>query len=313
MLARDWDVIAVDDLSGGEVGNVPQPAEFYEVDIRDDRTVGYLFEEAQPDAVVHCAAYAAEGLSHWIRRQNYEINLIGSANLINESVRHSVKRFVFTSSMAVYGSAEPPFGEAMTPFPEDPYGIAKAAVEADLRCAGDMWGLPWVVFRPHNVYGPRQNIADRYRNVVGIFMRQAMLNEPLTVYGDGEQTRAFSYIGDVAPVIADAVTAPCVGRIFNVGGDVPFTINELARGVLETIGRPLDMVKHLPTRYEVTNAFCAHYALREVFDVPRPTPLAEGLAEMAAWARARPMRASPWAPDYELTEKMPAVWRNIGE
>ena len=174
----------------------------------DHEPLAALFEAERFDYVYHLAAYAAEGLSHFIRRFNYRDNLIGSVNLINEAVKHDVKCFVFTSSIAVYGAGQLPMDEAMIPLPEDPYGISKYAVELDLRAAHEMFGLNYVIFRPHNVYGEGQNLGDRYRNVLGIFMNQIMQGLPLTIFGDGEQTRAFSYISDVAPYIARSVEVP---------------------------------------------------------------------------------------------------------
>jgi len=131
--------------------------------------------------------------------------LIGSINLINASVNHNVKCFVFTSSIAVYGAGQSPMNEAMIPVPEDSYGIAKLAVEQELRVTHEMFGLNYVIFRPHNVYGERQNIGDRYRNVVGIFMNQILKGEAMTIFGDGTQQRAFTHIDDVAPIIAECV------------------------------------------------------------------------------------------------------------
>src|SRR5207237_833444 len=115
--------------------------------------INRVFSEYQFDYVYHLAAYAAEGLSHFIRRFNYQNNLIGSINLINESIKHKIKSFVFTSSIAVYGKGQLPMHEGLTPLPEDPYGVAKLAVEQDLKCAHEMFGLNYVIFRPHNVYG----------------------------------------------------------------------------------------------------------------------------------------------------------------
>ena len=184
--ARGHDVVALDDFSGGFADNVPDGARFV-------RGVGHRRRPhrrsssttEQFDYVYHLAAYAAEGLSHFIRRFNYTNNVIGSVNLINESVRHDVKRFVFTSSIAVYGAGQLPMTEDLVPQPEDPYGVAKYAVELDLRAAHEMFGLEYTIFRPHNVYGERQNIGDKYRNVVGIFMNQLMKGEAMTVFGDG--------------------------------------------------------------------------------------------------------------------------------
>src|SRR5712692_4831885 len=225
-------VVALDDLSGGFEDNVPNGASFVRGSILDHELIDRLFSQFHFTYVYHLAAYAAEGLSHFIKRFNYNNNLIGSINLINASVNHGVKCFVFTSSIAVYGAGQSPMNESMTPIPEDPYGIAKLAVEQELRVTHEMFGLDYVIFRPHNVYGERQNIGDRYRNVVGIFMNQLLKGEPMTIFGDGEQERAFTHINDVAPVIAESINFPeARNQIFNVGADVPFSVNSLAETV----------------------------------------------------------------------------------
>src|SRR5918994_2042524 len=162
LAADGHDVVVVDDLSGGFTDNVPVGCTFVQGSVSDPSFVERLFEQHRFDYVFHLAAYAAEGLSHFIRRFNYTNNVIGSVTLINEAVRYDVKCFVFTSSIAVYGSAQPPMTEATVPEPEDPYGIAKYAVEQDLRASLEMFGLNHIVFRPHNVYGEYQNLGDRY-------------------------------------------------------------------------------------------------------------------------------------------------------
>src|SRR5260370_31407178 len=174
------------------------------------------------------AAYAAEGLSHFIKRFNYNNNLIGSVNLINACVNYGVNCLVFTSSIAVYGAGQAPMREDMVPIPEDSYGIAKLAVEQELKVSREMFGLDYVIFRPHNVYSDRQNIGDRYRNVVGIFMNQILRGEPMTIFGDGTQIRAFTHIDDVAPIIAECIDYPKPrNETFNVGADVPHPGNQL--------------------------------------------------------------------------------------
>ena len=218
-------VIAVDDLSGGFTANLPPDQHgrltFVRGDVGNVSFVEELWEEWGPfEAVYHLAAYAAEGMSHFIRHFNYRNNLLASIALLNAAIRHRTHTFVFTSSIAVYGALTPPFTESHTPHPEDPYGIAKYAFELDLQAAHAMFGMRYVIFRPHNVYGPHQNVIDRYRNVIGIFISHIMRGLPLPVFGDGLQTRAFSYIDDVAPVIA---VAPWVdgaaNEVFNVGVD----------------------------------------------------------------------------------------------
>src|SRR5205085_1684644 len=127
--------------------------------------------------------------------------------------------------------------EDLVPQPEDPYGISKYAFELDLRAGREMFGINYVIFRPHNVYGERQNIADKYRNVVGIFMNQVLRGEPMTIFGDGKQTRAFTHVDDVAPVIARAIRTPeAYNGTFNIGADLPYTVNDLATEVARALG-----------------------------------------------------------------------------
>ncbi len=202
LVTMGYHVVALDDLSGGFERNIAKGVKFVKLDICDYKSLAELFEIEKFDYIFHLAAYAAEGLSHFIRRFNYNNNLLGSVNLINLSVIYKVKRFVFTSSIAVYGSNQLPFSEGTVPQPEDPYGIAKYAVELDLRAAHEMFGLDYTIFRPHNVYGERQNIADKYRNVIGIFMNNILVGKELPIFGDGNQTRAFTYIKNVSRPIA---------------------------------------------------------------------------------------------------------------
>jgi UDP-glucose 4-epimerase len=284
LLAQGHDVVVLDDLSGGFRENVPAGARLVEGSILDRALIEALFREHRFAYVFHLAAYAAEGLSHFIKHFNYRNNLIGSVNLINAAVNHDVRGFVFTSSIAVYGRAPLPMTEEATPQPEDSYGIAKYAVELELRATHEMFGLPYIIFRPHNVYGEHQNIGDRYRNVIGIFMNQILQGQPMTIFGDGTQTRAFSYIADVAPVIARSIELPeASNQIFNVGADTPYTVNELAEVVAGAMGVRAD-VTHLPARNEVQHAFSSHEKARRVFgeiEIARNLP--------PSWAQGNPM------------------------
>jgi UDP-glucose 4-epimerase len=307
-LALGHEVTVVDDLSGGFVDNVPEGATFVKADVADAAAVRDLFSRNDFDFVYHLAAYAAEGLSHFIRRFNYTNNLIGSVNLINAAVNSSVRCFVFTSSIAVYGPGQVPMTEDMHPEPEDPYGIAKYAVELDLASAHRMFGLDYVVFRPHNVYGEGQNIADRYRNVIGIFMNQVMQGLPMTIFGDGEQTRAFSYIADIAPVIASSVDVPAgYNQVFNVGADIPYTVNELAAVVAETFGVKAEC-EYLPARKEVVHAYSSHDRVRSTFG-ERPTVLLlDGVGRMAAWAKEAGPRPASRFGAIEVSRNLPPSW-----
>jgi UDP-glucose 4-epimerase len=307
-LALGHEVIVLDDLSGGFEDHIPAGAIFIQGSVSDDKLVTSLFEEYRFDYVYHLAAYAAEGLSHFIRRFNYNNNLIGSINLINESIKHKIKCFVFTSSIAVYGAGQLPMREEMTPMPEDPYGVSKYAVELDLKAAHEMFGLNYVVFRPHNVYGENQNIGDKYRNVIGIFMNQIMQGQPLTIFGDGEQTRAFSYIDDVAIPITNSVNIPAAyNQVFNIGADKPYTVNELVKVVGECFSVQPD-VTHLQARNEVMHAYSDHTKAHSIFGKGSGVSLLDGIKVMAAWAEKVGARKSKEFENIEIYEKLPQGW-----
>lgn len=302
-------VFVLDDLSGGFIDNIPLNTTFIRGSVADENLVQSLFEQFRFDYVFHLAAYAAEGLSHFIRKFNYENNLIGSVNLINASVNYETKCFVFTSSIAVYGKNQLPMHEELTPKPEDPYGVAKLAVERDLEIAHNMFGLPYIIFRPHNVFGERQNIGDKYRNVIGIFMNQIMQGQPMTVFGDGKQTRAFSYIQDIVPIIAESILCPeAHNQIFNVGAEKEYSVKELALIVAEAMGVEPN-ITYLEKRDEVEHAYASHEKAKRTFGHRDLTDLCEGINRMAAWVKQRGHKQSRKFSSLEITKKLPEIWR----
>lgn len=308
-LKLGFKVLATDDLSGGFIENVPVGCEFVQGDLRDAAFVASLWKERRFDVVYHLAAYAAEGLSHFVRRFNYDTNLLASINLLNEAVNNGVKTYVFTSSIAVYGKGQTPMTEGMVPQPEDPYGISKYAMELDLKAAHEMFGMDFIIFRPHNVYGERQNIADKYRNVIGIFMNQVLQGQPMTIFGDGTQTRAFSHVDDVAPIIARSPLVPeAKNEVFNVGADTPYTVNVLAEEIATAMGGACH-VRHLEARNEVLHAFSDHSKVNRVFQPPAPIGLREGIERMVAWVRAK----GPCTPvkfgNIEIEKNLPPSWK----
>lgn len=309
-LDRGDAVVALDDLSGGFAENVPAGAEFIRGSINDAALVNKLFDEHRFDYVYHLAAYAAEGLSHFIRVFNYQNNLLGSMNLINAAVNgQTVRRFVFTSSIAVYGAGQTPMSEETTPTPEDPYGVAKYAVELDLKAAHEMFGLDYTIFRPHNVYGENQNIGDRYRNVVGIFMNQVMQGQPMPVFGDGLQTRAFTHIDDVAPLLVNCVDNDRArNMVFNVGSEEPRTVLDVAMAVAKAFEIEPN-IKHLPARNEVVHAFSTSARCEDVFGKRKTIPLEEGVERMAKWAKQHgPRKTLPFT-GIEVERNLPPSWR----
>ena len=311
LLEAGHEVVALDDLSGGFADNVDPHARFVEGSVTDPDLINELFAAERFDHVYHLAAYAAEGLSHFIKRFNYTNNVIGSVNLINASVNHDVDCFVFTSSIAVYGAGQLPMTESLRPEPEDSYGIAKFSVEQELAVSRAMFGLDYVIFRPHNVYGELQNIGDRYRNVLGIFINQIMQGEPLSIFGDGEQTRAFSYVGDIVPAIAAAPhTEGARGQVFNVGADTPYSVNALADTVCHAMGVPEHPVIHHDARNEVKHAFSDHSKVHDVFGAPPATSLEDGVGRMVEWAREHGPREANRFSNIEILKNLPPSWRD---
>jgi len=310
LIDMGYNVIGLDDLSGGFIENVNPNTAFIQGSINDVGLINKIFLKYNFDFVFHLAAYAAEGLSHFIKKFNYENNLIGSINLINASVNANVKCFVFTSSIAVYGSNQLPMTEVTVPLPEDPYGIAKYAVEMDLKEAKEMFGLNYIIFRPHNVYGERQNVGDKYRNVLGIFMNQIMQKKPLTIFGDGEQTRAFSYIDDVAPIIAKSITREiCFNEIFNIGADIPYSVNSLAKVIAEAMNIKCD-INYLDARKEVVDAYSSHEKVKAVFaDLIQGVSIEEGVKKMLKWVKENGAKESKKFEHIEVFKNLPSSWK----
>jgi len=304
----DCSVIGIDNLNSGYIENVDKRVKFYAIDLNSDK-LDDIFEEHKPDYVFHFAAYAAEGLSPFIRKYNYTNNLVSTAGVVNNCIKHDVKRLVFTSSMAVYGKGKPPFKETDLPDPIDPYGVAKLACEKDIQIAGTQHGLDWCIIRPHNVYGVKQNIWDKYRNVLGIWMFQHLNNKPMTIFGDGEQKRAFSYIDDcLEPFWKAAIDPRASKQIINVGGTKEITINEASKALREVVGG--GEVVYLEQRHEVKHAHPTWQKSVELLDYKDTTTLKDGLTAMWEWAKKQPKRKQFIWEKYEIEKGIYSFWKN---
>jgi UDP-glucose 4-epimerase len=305
----EYTIIGIDDLSGGYKENVNNNVIFYNIDINDNTQLKTIFNNHQPDYVFHFAAYAAEGLSPFIRTYNYQNNLIATANIVNECIRHSVKRLVFTSTMAVYGYGEGGiFHEDMQRNPIDPYGVAKAACERDIEIANEQHGLDYCIIRPHNVYGAKQNIWDKYRNVLGIWMYCHLNKQPITIYGDGTQQRAFSYIDDVlAPLWNAAILPEASKQIINLGGVYEYSINEAADTLLQIFGTGKKI--YLEKRHEVHTAIPTYQKSIDILRFEHETNLKEGLEKMWSWAQQQPTRDRFIWPSYEIDNGLYSFWK----
>ena len=302
-------VIGIDNLSGGYLENIHDKVIFHELDLANNLPSD-LFDKYKFDYVFHLAAYAAEGLSPFIRKFNYDNNLRATASIVNECIKHNVKRLIFTSSMAVYGHGKNKvFDETQIPNPIDPYGVAKYACELDIKIAGDQHDLDWTILRPHNVYGPNQNIWDKYRNVLGIWMYQQLNRKPMTIYGDGKQTRAFSYIDDcLEPMWKSAINDKCSKEIINLGGIESNSIIE-ANEILKTVIGDGKTV-FLESRHEVNHAVPTFKKSVDLLDYKHLTNLKLGLTEMWDWAKKQPKRKQFIWPNFELDEGIYSFWKN---
>lgn len=300
-------VVGVDNLSGGYRSNVHEKVIFRQVDIGDTESMEYLFNKHKFDIVYHFGAYAAEALSPFIRKFNYINNLVATANVVNLCIKYNIGRLVFTSSMAVYGHGILPFNESAPRNPIDPYGVAKSACEMDIEIAGDQHGLDYCIIRPHNVYGYNQCIWDSYRNFIGIAMYKSLVGDPITVYGDGLQTRAFSEMSDILlPLWNAGVSSRASRQIINLGGTKESTILETATIVSKLSGAK---IIHLPPRHEVRHAYSTHEKSENILGYKHTTSLHDGIANMWEWAQRQPKRERFIWSQYELEKGVYDYWK----
>jgi UDP-glucose 4-epimerase len=302
------EIVGIDDLSGGYKENINPKVEFWQMNLVQ-YPIENCFEVNKFDYVFHFAAYAAEGLSPFIRQHNYENNLIATTRIINQCIKNNVKRLVFTSTLAVYGHGYGGiFDEKQQQAPIDPYGIAKYACEMDIQIAGEQHGLDWCIIRPHNVYGIKQNIWDKYRNVLGIWMYQHINNLPTTIFGDGNQTRAFSYIDDsIEPLWNAAIKPKASKQIINLGGIEEYSILEANTILREIMG--CDKVEFLEQRHEVKHSIPTFQKSIDILEFKHKTSLKEGLQQMWNWAQQQPIRDRFIWPSYELDKGIYKFWK----
>jgi UDP-glucose 4-epimerase len=308
-LKSGHEVIGIDDLSGGYVENIDPSINFFERNLIDSESIDNIFSVTKPDFVYHFAAYAAVGVSPFIRNFNYTNNVVASANVINGCINHNTKKIVFSSSMDVYGSQSSPFTEDMRPMPEDPYGIAKYSVEQDLESAQRFFGLRYTIVRPHNVFGIYQNIWDKYRNVLGIWIRQTLSGQPITIYGDGSQIRSFSDIKYYMEPF-DKLMDQGDSEIYNLGADSKISIIDAAKKFCEvanSLGHKTQIV-HLEPRYEVHVAYCDHTKAKQHLGFKDETKFEDLIAEMFAWAASQPNHPVKMM-KYEVDKKMYGFWK----
>lgn len=309
-------VYGVDDLSGGYLDNVNPKSFFTKLDLRDKKKTSALVTKIKPELIFHLAADATEGRSQFTPISCTERNYLAYLNLLVPAIQYGIKKVILTSSMSVYGSQKPPFTEDMDRKPDDIYGISKAAMERATEILSSVHGFKYVIIRPHNVYGPGQNLLDPYRNVVAIFINCLLNNKNFYIYGDGEQKRAFSYIDDFTPfIIKAAFLEEAKGEIFNIGPVQEVTINELVHIVLNVFfpdGRVPEHLKpkHLPPRpMEVKEAWCTVNKAEKILGYKTKVSLEEGVRKMIEWAKRKGPQKFHYLDTLEIVNKnTPLTW-----
>jgi len=291
-LVSEYEVYGVDDMSGGFWRNVNPKSRFIKLDLRQKQATEQYIGQVRPEIVFHLAADATEGRSQFTPVACTERNLMAYLHTLIPAIRYGLRKVVLASSMSVYGAQTPPFDEEMPLQPEDVYGVSKAAMEQITRILSEVHGFTYTVIRPHNVYGPRQNIADPYRNVIGIFVNCLLNNKAFYIYGDGEQRRAFTYINDFTPyMLKAAFDDRCNGEVINIGPREEVTINRLADLVLSLFYAGKDTPDHIRPIYlparpkEVRDAYCTDEKARRLLGYRTTVKLEDGIRRMIEWAK----------------------------
>ena len=311
MLELGHEVSGNDNLIGGYRDNVNPKVEFFEIDCCDRDKLVEAMKGA--DVVIHAAATAHEGLSvfspDFITRNIFQ----ASVSTISAAIANKVKRFVYCTSMARYGDQEIPFVETQTPKPVDPYGIAKVAGEEVLKALCETHGMEWNIAVPHNIVGPRQRYDDPFRNVMSIMINRNLQGKPAIIYGDGLQTRCFSYVGDCIFCLEKMALDPnIVGQIINIGPDEgTITVKELAKLVAKECNVTEDPI-HMPDRpREVKHAMCSANKARELLNYSTTVDVKQAIKETANWIRSRGSKEFDYSFPLEIVnDKTPKTWKD---
>lgn len=308
LVEKGEEVYGVDNFSGGERENYSGDYEMFVIDLAIASQVERVIKKIKPQIIFHLASCAREGASAFQPLYVSQTNYQAFMNLIEPAINYGMKKIIFTSSMAVYGNQTPPFSEDMSMRPADVYGVNKSAIEQTIELLADIHEFDYVILRPHNVFGSRQSLTDKFRNVVAIFMNRIMRNEPLYIYGDGKQERAFSYIEDSLPSFIRALAVR--NEIINVGGRHKTSLNHLAGLVCEA----MDVSNNYPREYlpqrprEVKYAYSTYKKSERLLGYKEKIGYEEGIIKMAVWAMEK--GAQEWTNEKLPLQnsKMPKTW-----
>lgn len=313
LLSLGHSVVGVDNFVGGYKDNINRlPRYFFvEVDITDLRVMTELLRNK--DVIYHCAALAYEGLSVFSPVAVTQSVVMGSVTVMTAAVRAGVKRVVNCSSMARYGQQKPPFTENYFPCPIDPYGVAKVTAEVQMNLLSETHGVEVVHAVPHNIVGPRQKYNDPYRNVASIMTNLMLQGKRPIIYGDGSQTRCFSDVEDVLPVLLQMLDCPLEknGEVFNVGPDEgSITVKALGQKIADTVGCEFDPVYVDPRPCEVHHAVCSSDKIRRRFRFEQKVSLDESIQKIVDYVRRRGPKPFEYHLPLEIVnDKTPKTWK----
>lgn len=309
LIKEGHSVIGIDSLIGGDLKNVPEGVDSHIGDCGDADLIDFLTRGI--DIVYHLACTPHEGLSVFSPITVTDSVFASSVVIGTVAARNKVKRVVFASSMARYGAQKAPFSEDMPTKPIDPYGIAKVASEDVLKALGETHGFEVNIAIPHNIYGPRQKYDDPFRNVIGIMMNRILQGKEPIVYGDGAQTRCFSYVHDIIPCLLKlGLDKDIHGVTVNIGPDTgEITILDLAYKLLKISGSNLAPRFEGDRPREVKHATCTADLARSILGFEDKTSLDQGLADMWSWVKFHGAKPFQYHLPLEIVnEKTPATW-----
>lgn len=310
LIDKNHQVYVIDDLSGGFLKNVNKKAKFYKCDLRNQKKASEILSKIKPEIVFHMAANAAENKAQFSPIDITSRNYSAFINTLVPAVKNGMKRIVFTSSIAVYGGLQTPYKETDKPEPEDLYGISKLAIEQTLKVLGSIHNFEYVITRPHNVYGPKQNMTDPYRNVVTIFMNSLLKNKPYYIYGDGKQRRCFSYIDDVVDALLKCGFSKVSGMTFNIGSDKDYTLNELSDLIQEVSAIKIPPI-HIEDRpQEIKVAISDHTLSKKFLGYKDRTELKKGIKKTWEYAKSLGYQKPKYTKIEIDSPLLPKNWKN---